>query len=138
MKRKLAIAIAALGLWSLLGASAADARDCGARCLAVAQYRGDADEARRARQPLLRGPAREGYGGRLSERTRSLPPSTRGTPIPDSRIWEIARSRVPGKVVNARLHGTLYYFRIITHRGSIVDVAVDRYSGQVVSVRGGS
>ena len=38
---------------------------------------------------------------------------------------------------NARLHDSVYSFRIISNRGSIVDVDVDRYSGRVVSVRGG-
>ncbi|MCW5773511.1 MAG: PepSY domain-containing protein [Rhodospirillaceae bacterium] len=136
------MAVAALGLWTLIGPQAAQARDCGAHCTTLAQYRGsdrsgDGYDERRGPRPFLRGPGREGYGGRFYDRSRSLPPNARGTPLPDSQIWAIARSRVPGRVVNARLHGRLYSFRIISHRGSIVDVAVDRFSGRVVSVRGG-
>jgi len=58
-------------------------------------------------------------------------------PLGDGQIWAIAKSRVPGRIVNARLQGTVYSFRILSNRGSIVDVVVDRYSGRIVSVRGG-
>ena len=139
----IAALFAALGLAAVTGA--ADARDCGSRCapierLALAQYRGqgDADENRGWRPPYLRGPGRDGYyGGRVNERRAITAPSGRGQPLSDEQIWAIAKSRVPGRIVNARLHGPAYSFRIISNRGSIVDVVVDRYSGRILSVRGG-
>ncbi|HEY7608040.1 MAG TPA: hypothetical protein VIF14_02330 [Alphaproteobacteria bacterium] len=134
-------AIAAVFAVFVLGAlsGAAAARDCGWRCAQWAQYRGqDSDYDRRYRPPYLRGPGREYYGG-PGERMRSLPPAVvpGRAPLPDGQIWAIAKSRVPGRIVNARLQGLVYSFRILTNRGSIVDVVVDRYSGRIVSVRGG-
>jgi len=137
MKRRIAIAaaLAALALGAVSGAAAA--RDCGWRCAEWAQNRGqDSDDDRRYRPPHLSGPGRDSYGG---ERLRSLPPfAAQGRePLPDGQIWAIAKSRVPGRIVNARLHGSAYSFRIISNRGSIVDLVVDRYSGRILSVRGG-
>ena len=139
MKRRIAIAAAlsAIVLGALSGG--ADARDCGAPCALLAQQRGsDTDADRRARPPFLRGPGGDTYGGRMSERTRSLPPNTPGgEALSDGQIWSIAKARVPGRILNARLQGQVYSFRIISNRGSIVDVVVDRDSGRIVSVRGG-
>lgn len=146
MKRRLVIAaaLAAIALGALPGAASAwtgGPRDCGWRCAVWAQYRGGSDDAddRRIRPPYLRGPVRDGYGGQTGERLRSLPPSSAPgkEPLPDGQIWAIAKSRVPGRIVNARLQGPVYSFRILSNRGSIVDVVVDRYSGRIVSVRGG-
>jgi uncharacterized membrane protein YkoI len=132
MNRRMTItALAAFALTGLgLLAAPASARDCAGACATVAQYRGTQESDR----PFLRGPAGERYGSRLSERTR-IPQARQ--PLSDARIWAIAKSRVPGRIVNARLHGNVYSFRIISNRGSIVDVVVDRYTGQVLSVRGG-
>lgn len=127
-----------IGVGTLSGA--AQARECGARCALFAQNRGqDSDNDRRFRPPYPRGPDRERYGGPTGERMRSLPPSGAygREPLSDGQIWAIAKSRVPGRILNARLHGPLYSFRIISNRGSIVDVVVDRYSGRIMSVRGG-
>src|SRR5512134_629794 len=144
MKRRIAIAaaLAAIALGAFSGAAVA--RECGWRCAQWAQYRGgardrDADDDGRLRPPFLRGPARDHYGGTSGERLRSLPPSTATgrEPLPDGQIWAIAKSRVPGRIVNARLQGPVYSFRILSNRGSLVDVVVDRYSGRIVSVRGG-
>jgi uncharacterized membrane protein YkoI len=139
MKRRLAKAAALAAL--VLGAhsGAAFARDCGGRCAQWAQYRGqNSDNDRRYDPPYLHGPGREYYGG-PGERLRSLPPATAPgrEPLPDGQVWAIAKSRVPGRIVNARLQGPVYSFRILSNRGSIVDVVVDRYSGRIVSVRGG-
>lgn len=140
MKRRIAIAglFVSLGLAAVAGG--AEARDCGANCITLAQYRGqgEADESRNRRPPFFRGAGREGlYGGRVDERRAITAPGPRGQPLADEQIWSIAKSRVPGRIVNARLHGTAYSFRIISNRGSIVDVVVDRYSGRILSVRGG-
>lgn len=138
----IAAALAAIALGAFPGAALA--RDCGPRCAQWAQDRGGkADDARRVRPPFLRAPGRDGlgdrYGGATRDRLRSLPPA--GTfgrePLPDGQIWAIAKSRVPGRIVNARLQGRVYSFRILSNRGSLVDVVVDRYSGRIVSVRGG-
>ena len=146
MKRRIAIAaaLAAIAISALPGAASAwigESRDCAWRCAVSAQYRGgrEAEDDRRSRPPSLRGPTRDGYGGQTGERMRSLPPAgaTAKEPLPDGQIWAIAKSRVPGRIVNARLQGPLYSFRILSNRGSIVDVVVDRYSGRIVSVRGG-
>jgi uncharacterized membrane protein YkoI len=137
MKRRIAIAAAlsAIVLGALSGGAAA--RDCGALCAEFAQQRGsDADADRRLRAPL-RSPGGDTYGGRMNERTRSLPPNVPGEALSDGQIWSIAKARVPGRIVNARLQGQVYSFRILSNRGSIVDVVVDRYSGRIVSVRGG-
>ncbi|MGH7004405.1 MAG: PepSY domain-containing protein [Alphaproteobacteria bacterium] len=142
----IAALFASLGLSAVAGAAAA--RDCGLLCArldqpTLAQYRGqgDAQENRGTERPALRSPARDGYyGGRLSERraiTTPAPGSRTRDPLTDEQIWSIAKSRVPGRIVNARLHGSSYSFRIISNRGSIVDVVVDRYSGRILSVRGG-
>ncbi len=131
-------ALAAIALGAFSGAAAA--RDCGLRCAQWAQYRGgSADDDRRIRPPFLRGPGRENYGGATRDRLRSLPPANAigRDPLPDGQIWAIAKSRVPGRIVNARLQGPVYSFRILSNRGSLVDVVVDRYSGRIVSVRGG-
>ncbi len=77
------------------------------------------------------GPSVERYGSVNSES------SARRQPLPDKQIWAIAQSRVPGRIVGAHLRGPIYSFRIISQRGSIVDVDVDRYVGRVVRVRGG-
>jgi hypothetical protein len=155
MKRRLAIAamLAGFALGALPGAALA--RDCGWRCGQWAQQRGveyaqqrrqEFDDERRYRSRFQRGPEfrrqwreRENYGGPGGERFRALPPARRpgAEPLPDGQIWAIAKSRVPGRIVNARLHGSVYSFRILSNRGSIVDVVVDRYSGRIVSVRGG-
>ena len=139
MTRRMTIAalFASLGLAAFAGAAAA--RDCGSACAMTAEYRGQDAEERRLNPPYLRGPGRDGfYGGRVNERrTITTTPGTHGTPLSDEQIWSIARSRVPGRIVNARLHGPAYSFRIISNRGSIVDVVVDRYSGRILSVRGG-
>lgn len=139
MKRRIAItaALAAIALGAISGGAVA--RDCGALCAQFAQQRGyDNDGERRIRPPFLRGPGGDVYGGRTSERTRSLPPNAPGgEALPDGQIWSIAKARVPGRIVNARLQGSVYSFRILSNRGSIVDVVVDRYSGRIVSVRGG-
>ena len=134
--------MAALASGALSGAVLA--RDCGVRCAEPVQYRGqDSDYDRRYRGPFLRGqefrrPWRDQYGAPGGERYRAVPPMGQpGEALADSQIWAIARSRVPGRIVNARLHGPVYSFRIISNRGSIVDLDVDRYSGRVVSVRGG-
>jgi hypothetical protein len=109
-----------------------------------AQYRGqDYESDRRYRPPYLRGPARdydrERYGGPSGERPRALPPygAPGREPLADGQIWAIARSRVPGRILQARLHGVVYSFRILSNRGGVVDLDVDRYSGRVLSVRGG-
>jgi hypothetical protein len=142
MKRRIAIALAALGLWTLFGVSGAAARGCGFACASasVAQYRGqgdDREDGRRFRRPFLHGPGQRGYGGPYYERRRSYPPEHHGEPLPDRQIWARVLNRVPGRIVTARLHGGAYYFRIINRRGGIVDVVVDRFSGRIVSVRGG-
>lgn len=133
MNRRMTItALAALALTGLgLLAVPASARDCAGSCASTVQYRGTQEGER----PFLRGPAGERYGSRLSERTRSFPQARE--PLSDARIWAIAKSRVPGRILSARLHGNAYSFRIISNRGSIVDVVVDRYTGHVLSVRGG-
>jgi len=132
----IAALFASLGLAAFAGAAAA--RECGSACAVTAEYRGQDAEERRLRPPSLSGPARDGYyGGRASERRALTTPGVRGNPLSDEQIWSIAKSRVPGRIVNARLHGTAYSFRIISNRGSIVDVVVDRYSGRILSVRGG-
>jgi uncharacterized membrane protein YkoI len=132
MNRRMTItALAAFALTGLgLLAVPAAARDCAGPCASTVQHRGTPESER----PFLRGPAGERYGSRLNERTRI--PQTR-EPLSDSQIWAIAKSRVPGRIVSARLHGSAYSFRIISNRGSIVDVVVDRYTGRVLSVRGG-
>ena len=150
MTRRITIAalFATLGLAAITAGAAtpAHARDCDPRCTPgektqLAQYRGsgDAEEMRR-RPPFMRGSGAEDryYGGAANERRAITTPSP-GTrpPLSDDQIWSIAKSRVPGRIVNARLHGPTYSFRIISHHGSIVDVVVDRYTGRIVSVRGG-
>jgi uncharacterized membrane protein YkoI len=138
MKRRIAIAAAlsAIVLGALSGGAAA--RDCGVICAEPAQQRGSDGDGERRRPTYLRSPGGDLYGGRTSERTRSLPPNPPGgEALSDSQIWAIAKARVPGRIVNARLQGSVYSFRIISNRGSIVDVVVDRYSGRIVSVRGG-
>ena len=151
MKRRLIIgaALAALAFGALSGAVLA--RDCGSRCAEPAQYRDrdrergqDGDSDRRLRPPLMREwefrrPYRDTYGGPGGERYRTTPPMGQPghEPLSDGQIWAIAKSRVPGRIINARLQGPIYSFRIISNRGSIVDVDVDRYSGRIVSVRGG-
>lgn len=135
--------MAALAFGALSGA--VRARDCGMRCAEPAQYRGqDQDSDRRYRGPFLRGqefrrPWRDTYGSPSGDRNRAVPPLSQPgrEPLSDGQIWAIAKSRVPGRIVNARLHDSIYSFRIISNRGSIVDVDVDRYSGRIVSVRGG-
>jgi uncharacterized membrane protein YkoI len=133
MKRRFAIAalaaVALTGLGALAGT--ASARDCGARCgrdgyLAV--------QNERLRPP---GPAGERYGGPGADRTRSLPGRSAREPLSDRQIWSIALGRVPGRILRARLHGNAYYFKIVSRRGNIADVVVDRYSGRVISVSGG-
>jgi len=141
MNRRMTIAAAAAFVLTGLGvlAGSAAARDCGERCVSLAQYRNtEGDQDRRYRSPYVRGPGREYYGGRINERTYTAPPRRESRePLGDDQIWAIAKSRVPGRIVNARLHGQAYSFRIISNRGSIVDVVVDRYSGRILSVRGG-
>lgn len=148
MTRRITIAalFAVLGLAAVTAGAAAPAiaRDCGPRCApaeraALAQYRGQADGDEARRPPFLRGPAAADryYGGRLNERRAITMPVPGARPLSDDQIWAIAKSRVPGRIVNARLHGSAYSFRIISNRGSIVDVVVDRYSGRILSVRGG-
>lgn len=138
----IAAALAAIALGTLPAAALGwdrGARDCGWRCAQLAQYRGgSAEDDSRMRPPFLRGPNRDAYGGPMSERARSLPPGNAAgrDPLPDGQIWAIAKSRVPGRIVNARLQGPVYSFRILSNRGSLVDVVVDRYSGRIVSVRG--
>jgi len=147
MKRRIAIAAAAacllLGLGGLAGS--ATARDCGPRCGSLAEYRqgdrqGDYERFRRFQPPYPRGPNRDYYSGPGERyRYRTVPsdsPYAR-EPLSDVQIWSIARSRVPGRIVNARLHGSAYSFRIISNRGSVVDLVVDRYSGRILSVDGG-
>lgn len=134
----IAAALAAIALGALPGAALA--RDCGQRCTQFAQTRGEnAGEDGRRLPPYLRGSGRDAYGGQTRDRLRSLPPANAigGEPLPDGQIWAIAKSRVPGRIVNARLQGPVYSFRILSNRGSLVDVVVDRYSGRIVSVRGG-
>ncbi len=131
MKPRIAIAAAltAIVLGALSGAAVA--RDCGWRCAESVQLR-DRDRGQDS------GAARENYGGPGAERMRTLPPGISGREaLPDGQIWAIAKSRVPGRIVNARLQGPVYSFRILSNRGSLVDVVVDRYSGRIVSVRGG-
>ena len=142
MNRRMTIAAAAAFVLTGLGAVAgsAMARDCGAPCATLVEYRNtqEGDQGRRYRSPYAHGPGREYYGGRINERAYSVPPSRESRePLSDDQIWAIAKSRVPGRIVNARLHGEAYSFRIISNRGSIVDVVVDRYSGRILSVRGG-
>ncbi len=140
MKRRNAIAAALAAIAFGAFAGAAVARDCDARCADLAQYRGgSADDDGRLNPPYLRGPARDHYGGPVNERVRSLPSSgpVGREPLPDGQIWAIAKGRVPGRIVTARLQGPVYSFRIISNRGSLFDVVVDRYSGRIVSVRGG-
>jgi hypothetical protein len=150
MKRR--FAIGAILIATALGAlsGAAVARECGWRCAEWAQFRDrdrvrdrdndrDGFDERRVRPPSLRGPNRDSYGGPTGDRLRSIPPATvpGREPLSDGQVWAIAKSRVPGRIVNARLQGQVYSFRIISNRGSIVDIVVDRYSGRIVSVRGG-
>lgn len=148
MKRR--IAIAAILIAAALGAlsGAAVARECGWRCAQWAQFRDregvrdsnrESFDERRVRPPYLRGPGSDSYGGAAGDRLRSIPPTTvpGREPLSDGQVWAIAKSRVPGRIVNARLQGPVYSFRIISNRGSIVDIVVDRYSGRIVSVRGG-
>ena len=146
MKRRIAIiaAVAALASSAIAGAAFAwtpGARDCGARCVQLAQSRDsdrDVDSQRRGRSPFLRGPGSDTYGGPVGDRFRANDPGIQGREaLSDGQIWAIAKARVPGRIVNARLQGQVYSFRIISNRGSIVDVVVDRYSGRIVSVRGG-
>lgn len=141
MNRRMTIAAAAAFVLTGLGvlAGSAAARDCGGRCVSLAQYRDtEGNQDRRYRPPYAHGPGREYYGGRINERSYSAPPHRESRePLSDDQIWAIAKSRVPGRIVNARLHGQAYSFRIISNRGSIVDVVVDRYSGRILSVRGG-
>lgn len=134
MKRRMTIAaLAALALTGLGAlAGSATARGCGSLCASTIQYRGAPESER---PPVARGPFRDHYGSRLNERTRSQP-QTRES-LSDAQIWAIAKSRVPGRIISARLHGSAYSFRILSNRGSIVDVVVDRYTGQVLKVRGG-
>jgi uncharacterized membrane protein YkoI len=137
LRTVMAVVFAALAAGALSGAAAA--RDCGWRCAQWAQNRGqDWGHERPNGPPFLRGPGREYYGG-PGDRLRSVPPAVvpGREPLGDGQIWAIAKSRVPGRIVNARLQGTVYSFRILSNRGSIVDVVVDRYSGRIVSVRGG-
>ena len=134
----IAAALAAVALGAFSGAAVA--RDCGWRCGQLVQNRGgSAEDDRRIYPPYLRGPGREAYGGRARHRLcwRRAATAFGGEPRPDGRIWAIAKSRVPGRIVNARLQGPVYSFRILSNRGSLVDVVVDRYSGRIVSVRGG-
>jgi len=142
MKRRNAIAavFAAIALGALSGA--AIARDCGAGCIESVQNRGERDrpgaEDRSWRRPYLNAPTRNIYGGPEADRSRAVDPGVTGRePLADGQIWAIAKSRVPGRIVSARLQGQVYSFRIVSNRGSIVDVVVDRYSGRIVSVRGG-
>ncbi len=141
MNRRMTIAAAAAFVLTGLGvlAGSAAARDCDGRCESLVQYRNtEGDQDQRFRPPFARGPGRDDYGGRLNERSYSAPPNRESRePLGDDQIWAIAKSRVPGRIVNARLHGQAYSFRIISNRGSIVDVVVDRYSGRILSVRGG-
>ena len=146
MKRR--FAIAAILIATALGAlsGAAVARECGWRCAEWAQFRDrvrennrESFDERRVRPPSLRGPGSDSYGGAAGDRLRSIPPTTvpGREPLSDGQVWAIAKSRVPGRIVSARLQGPVYSFRIISNRGSIVDIVVDRYSGRIVSVRGG-
>jgi hypothetical protein len=154
MKRRFAIAAILIATAAGALSGAAVARECGWRCAEWAQFR-DRDGARdgdgvrdnnresfderRVRPPNLRGPGSDSYGGPTGDRLRSIPPTTvpGREPLSDGQVWAIAKSRVPGRIINARLQGPVYSFRIISNRGSIVDIVVDRYSGRIVSVRGG-
>lgn len=66
-----------------------------------------------------------------------LPAVTGALPLPDRQIWAIVHAKVPGRIVSARLQDRTYSFRLVSNRGGIVDVDVDRFSGRVLSVRGG-
>src|SRR5690242_12259122 len=111
MKRRIAIAAALAAITFGAFAGAAVARDCGAGCTDPAQYRGGSPDDDTRLRP--RGPARDQFGGPVNERMRSLPPSgpVGREPLPDGQIWAIAKSRVPGRIVNARLQGPVYSFR---------------------------
>jgi hypothetical protein len=83
------------------------------------------------------GPGFESYRGPKTFGGPSAETMSRRQPLPDKQIWAVAQARVPGRIVSAHLRGTIYSFRIISQRGNIVDVEVDRFQGRVVSVRGG-
>jgi hypothetical protein len=60
-----------------------------------------------------------------------------GRALPDSHIWGIVQRTAPGRILNAHLRGPIYSFRLISNRGNVVDINVDRYTGRLLSVRGG-
>lgn len=132
MKQRTVIALAALMVWGLgFGAGAAMARDCRVNCAVAGPYRiAELDTEKRMRPPIARAPGLS--GAILDERARTTQPAAR-EPLTDKQIWAIVKARVPGKIVNARLRGQFYSFRIISNRGSIVDLVVDRYTGRVAT-----
>jgi hypothetical protein len=65
------------------------------------------------------------------------PPPLGGRLLPDAHIWALVQRNIAGRIVAAHLRGPIYSFRIISRRGNIVDVDVDRYTGRLLSVRGG-
>ncbi len=145
--RRIPVITAMAALVSLAGAAAAPdpaqarMRVLDERVFVVAQQQGPGFERYRGSNPPNFVPP--SYGGRPAapslRRTDPAPaaPTRAGQPLPDSQIWGIVQRTVSGRIVNAHLHGQVYSFRIISNRGNIVDVDVDRYSGRVVGMRGG-
>ncbi len=145
MSRRFAIAVLA-ALVSLGGAPAAfdeaqaRMREPGAFIVAQGpgfeRYRGS-NQPDQVVPPTYGGRPADPYARRPGFNPNLSAPGRAAQPLPDSQIWGVARNAVPGRIVNAHLRGQVYSFRIISSRGNIVDVDVDRYSGRVVGMRGG-
>lgn len=54
--------------------------------------------------------------------------------VPLSQILPEVRDRVSGRVMSARLRGSVYYIRILTRRGAVVEVRADGHTGRVLGV----
>jgi hypothetical protein len=57
--------------------------------------------------------------------------------VPPDQIRANVQRAYPGRILSSRLLGPFYTFRILSLRGNIVDVVVDRASGRIVRTRGG-
>jgi hypothetical protein len=76
------------------------------------------------------------YGGPGQPTGQPIP--TARQPIPLNQAAGVVQAQVPGgRIVHSHMAEPYYYFRVVSPRGNIVDVVVDRYTGRVVSVRGG-
>ena len=57
--------------------------------------------------------------------------------LPPDQIRAQVLRTYPGRILSSQLLGPFYSFRILSLRGNIVDVVVDRATGRIVRSRGG-